>query len=303
MASRLPKSLYAEYYRSMLKRIRFMETYMAKVYIEKISPLILQFEKDVRAQKVANNKLRNNSRFLDGLSDSLLRQYNFISNKIDVELTDAYEIIDAYFSDAYATGLASKFVDTVVGYDRRSIDAQIHGVLGTEKYDKLKGLNILEDEGLQELIASEIKNNVELIKSVPEKYFEHIQKSIHQGFEKGQSTMQIAREIQAVSGVTERRAELIARDQLGTVYAEVTQQRQENLGIKRFKWQTVHDERVRDSHRAIDGRIFNWDEGAVGYDVAEEVKGLLPGEDFNCRCVAAPVDEDIFELFDRLSKE
>ncbi len=46
-----------------------------------------------------------------------------------------------------------------------------------------------------------------------------------------------------------------------------------------YVWRTRSDGKVRDSHRANDGKIFSWDSPpATGH----------PGEDFGCRCVAEP---------------
>ena len=48
-----------------------------------------------------------------------------------------------------------------------------------------------------------------------------------------------------------------------------------------YRWHTQGDDKVRDSHVANDGKIFLWKEPpATGH----------PGEDYNCRCWAEPLD-------------
>lgn len=55
--------------------------------------------------------------------------------------------------------------------------------------------------------------------------------------------------------------------------------RQQEVGTGRYIWRTAHDERVRSSHRANDGKIFWWNKPPpTGH----------PGEDYNCRCKAQP---------------
>lgn len=50
----------------------------------------------------------------------------------------------------------------------------------------------------------------------------------------------------------------------------------------RYVWRTLHDERVRQSHRMNDGHVFSWsDPPETGH----------PGEDYNCRCEAVPFVE------------
>lgn len=54
---------------------------------------------------------------------------------------------------------------------------------------------------------------------------------------------------------------------------------------RRYIWHTQEDDKVRSSHAANNGRIFSWDEPpATGH----------PGEDFNCRCWAQPVDDYLY---------
>lgn len=56
-------------------------------------------------------------------------------------------------------------------------------------------------------------------------------------------------------------------------------ERQQSIGLTHYVWRTVGDDRVRDSHAALDGRTFAWGEG------------LEPGQDFGCRCTAEPSGE------------
>lgn len=54
-----------------------------------------------------------------------------------------------------------------------------------------------------------------------------------------------------------------------------------------YRWRTAGDDKVRPSHAANEGRIFNWDRApATGH----------PGEDYGCRCMAEPVEIDASPL-------
>jgi SPP1 gp7 family putative phage head morphogenesis protein len=78
----------------------------------------------------------------------------------------------------------------------------------------------------------------------------------------------------------EKRARLIARNQTSRLNADLNRLRQEQAGITRYRWLTMHDERVRPLHNEIDGRIYRW-----GEETGAE-QGLPPGYPVNCRCVA-----------------
>jgi len=94
-------------------------------------------------------------------------------------------------------------------------------------------------------------------------------------------------------GMVEQRkghAKMIARTQISTFNSLTSKARAQNLGIKRAKWVTSRDERVRGnpggkypnarpSHYALDGVEFDLSKGAY-------INGqyLLPGTSPNCRC-------------------
>lgn len=130
-------------------------------------------------------------------------------------------------------------------------------------------------------------NNIDLIKSIPTKYFDKLNKAINQNFQQGLRFEALIPKIQDVGNVTESRAKLIARDQTSKMNSSFNEVRQKSLGIDKYVWQTSGDERVREEHAENDGKTFSWnDPPATGH----------PGEDIQCRCVAIPVfDLDAME--------
>ena len=123
------------------------------------------------------------------------------------------------------------------------------------------------------------KDNIDLIKSIPEQYFEKLGDAVGKNMERGMRFEDLAKEIERIGDVTESRAKLIARDQTSKMNGAFNQARQTSLGIDKYQWQTSGDERVREDHAENDGKVFSWnDPPATGH----------PGEDINCRCVAVP---------------
>jgi SPP1 gp7 family putative phage head morphogenesis protein len=81
-------------------------------------------------------------------------------------------------------------------------------------------------------------------------------------------------------GIARRRANLIARDQIGKLNSRITRARQEEFGITEYTWSTAGDERVRPLHRKRDGKRFRW---------SDPPSDGAPGEPIQCRCVAIPI--------------
>lgn len=103
----------------------------------------------------------------------------------------------------------------------------------------------------------------------------------------GTRVEEVAKSIRDMGEVTRSRAELIARDQVLKLNAEVTQRRHEAAGITEFVWSTSRDERVRPDHKALEGGRYRYDDPPV-VDRRRGTRGL-PGVHFQCRCVAIPV--------------
>lgn len=83
------------------------------------------------------------------------------------------------------------------------------------------------------------------------------------------------------------RAASFARNETGNLSCTLQRLHQEDAGVKRYVWSTCNDERVRASHRRLEGKTFDWDDPP---DVGGG-RHCHPGEDYNCRCVAVPVFE------------
>lgn len=128
----------------------------------------------------------------------------------------------------------------------------------------------------------------ELVRSVNEKYFVDIKNATLQALRTGQRAEDIADLLQERFDITETRAALIARDQIGKLHAEVNRARQQEVGVDEYVWRGAMDERERPEHRAREGKTFSW---------SKPPPDGHPGEPVNCRCTAEPkLDELLANL-------
>src|SRR5690606_37706158 len=134
--------------------------------------------------------------------------------------------------------------------------------------------------------------NANLIKSIPEQYLRNVSNSVMANMRTGLLPREVAKQLQAEYGVTQRRARFIARDQTAKVNGELTKQRQVDAGYEYFRWIDSDDERVRARHRKIAETdvgfgpgVYRWDDLPKG----DDGQPIQPGSDYQCRCTSRPV--------------
>ena len=144
-------------------------------------------------------------------------------------------------------------------------------------------VDVFQTRGLLDLYTSWAGENAGLITSIDAQYFDQVRDVIVEAVREGRTTREIAGLLRERYEVSRSRAKFIARDQIAKLNGQITQQRQTALGVLRYKWSTSLDERVRPTHRVLEGKIFAWAKPpSVGH----------PGQDYQCRCVAIPILED-----------
>lgn len=138
----------------------------------------------------------------------------------------------------------------------------------------------VDDPEMLALLNQWRREQLALVTSIPRQYLDKVHLAVTRAATSGMRAATLAKRLQELAGITLRRAELIARDQIATGNARVTQLRHRQAGITRYRWVTSRDERVRSAHNSRDGQVFSYDSPpSDGH----------PGEAINCRCVAQPI--------------
>ncbi|NBI12505.1 hypothetical protein GVX81_02475 [[Haemophilus] felis] len=176
---------------------------------------------------------------------------------------------------SFAENLAHQFVIRGNQQNAREVSENLKRQTGVD----LQGL-LNNSPKVAEKMHAMTQANVQLIQSIHSQYLDKVQTAVTQAVISGQLNATLAKQIKEIGGVTEKRARFIARDQAAKLNGVLTQARHEELGIKKYRWSTSGDERVRTSHAENDGKIFSYDDPPeTGH----------PGHEINCRCVQIPV--------------
>lgn len=160
----------------------------------------------------------------------------------------------------------------------------VHRAQFVADIDDAIGVNVqflLNPARSQILLDSSIRNNANLISSVPQQAIDQIENTIMEGIRTGEQPQSIRRLLTERYSVADSRAKLIARDQVSKLSGSLSRVRQDDIGVTEFIWRTSRDERVRPTHRANSNKKFSWDKPPA--------KTGPPGHDIQCRCVAEPV--------------
>lgn len=150
----------------------------------------------------------------------------------------------------------------------------------------------------EEVIKAITYENIELIKSIPEKYFIGIKEIALLSLMYGWSKEKLKSEIEKRDGIVLRRVKNIASDQTHKTTELVKRGLCASNGLKLGKWKyTWRSEHPRENHIQMDGLIFDIETGALTPDGSELI---FPAQKINCKCDFVPLIE---EYGDDLRKE
>lgn len=152
------------------------------------------------------------------------------------------------------------------------------------------GIKMQVSDRIQILMDLFIEDNTKLIKNIPQKTLERIQKVTTESFYKGRDIGGLYEEFERIEGMGEVRAATIARDQTNKASQSFAREEARSVGITKGRWLHIGGRKSsRKSHMALNGKIFDLDVGLAdgeGTDIGEHVR---PGERILCNCTFQPV--------------
>lgn len=138
------------------------------------------------------------------------------------------------------------------------------------------------------MINDQIIENAALIRTLPNDVAEKVVKNIAEEAIKGKRARPIESIIREETDKHSRAsARLIARTEVAKTQSAITKSRAQNLDMHWYVWRTALDgDRVRKSHRLMEGVIVNWNDPPSPEELAGEqsVGHYHAGNIWNCRC-------------------
>lgn len=235
--------------------------------------------------------------------DSVLRQATInipTSDAWDDDVEQASNRVGQGFSVALsavapAAALAAQAVDAYNAGQFAKVTKRVFG-------DPVRGPEAFTDDTLRAFV----KQNVALVQKLADDTRADIERLVFDAHRRQITSVELKKQLlsttlpEGVFRKVKTRAALIARDQVGKLNGQITQYRQNSIGVTRYIWRTAMDERVRGrpggmypnaipSHWAREGKTYSWN---------KPPEGGHPGEAINCRCYAEAILEDVLEGFE-----
>jgi SPP1 gp7 family putative phage head morphogenesis protein len=172
--------------------------------------------------------------------------------------------------------LADRYASATTVFQKAQLARQVKAALGVDL--------VLSDPKVPGLVEKFVHEGVARIESLGNRSLDDVSRVVAHAFTTGDRAEDVSADIAKRYDISERHARFIARDQIGTLTGQVNAARQVEIGIARFRWRSMEDERVRPEHAVLDGQEFSYD------DPPSEG---LPGTPYICRCGAEPVFDGI----------
>lgn len=241
-----------------------------------------------------NAKVSADIRALGGTFDKRFRRWKLPKEKMPADLFSLVLTVQQSIEDAYSEleqSLKPEKIDrTLEKYDFSGEYDRIMQNVDSQFKDSVKAIGIKPEfnQRLLDALADDYNNNMKLyIKNWAEKDIKKLRERVSENAFKGARAESLVSEIQKNFGVSQRKAKFLASQETRLITGDFTKERYKSVGVTKYRWSTSNDARVRQEHRELHGKVFQWDEAVID----EQGTRGNPKEAFGCRCKAIPILE------------
>lgn len=178
-------------------------------------------------------------------------------------------------------GVASAMVRRIL-----SLEAKRHTEAFLANVKRALGIDlnaVVRQEDLEAYLDNAAAKNTSLIKGLANDVVKRVAQSVINAVVNGTPVKALRKKLTEDFGFGDRRAKLIARNEIASLNSDLNRERQVQAGVTTYTWRTSADERVRPLHQHLDGKVYEYGKPTGAED------GLPPGKPINCRCIAVGI--------------
>lgn len=269
---------------------------LAAILRSRYRTLTRKLLRDLRAQCRASNITLDAAPEDDSL-DSLLKFFDEMKKEMDKQQEENEKTIGRINLNTVANTLEHQWLEEEPEEETEYFVKKMDDVLKTEQKDYLKRLlgdadgktaQILQnfaidkkqffEENMAAVRKLYLDNSIQRIQYEEMDIKRRILQKIIDYATGKTDTLEISELAKETYTTTDSLARLFARDQMQRFNKACTLSTFRSAGVTKVKWVTVGDVRVRKSHKALNGQIFDVN------NLPKEV------DDYNCRCGLVPVE-------------
>lgn len=269
---------------------------LAAILRSRYRTLTRKLLRDLRAQCRASN-ITLDAAPEDDTLDSLLKFFDEMKKEMEKQQEENEKTIGRINLNTVANTLEHQWLEEEPEEEPAYFVKKIDDVLKTEQKDYLKRLlgdadgktaQILQsfaidkkqffEENMAAVRKLYLDNSIQRIRYEEDDLKRRILQKIIDYATGKTDTLEISELAKETYTTTDSLARLFARDQMQRFNKACTLSTFRSAGVTKVKWVTVGDVRVRKSHKALNGQIFDIN------NLPQEV------DDYNCRCGLVPVE-------------
>ena len=265
------------------------------------TPKSIELEYYKELKKLANQLKKDVNEMILPILENVSLDSKYTKDVGVTDLLSALNLLQGKYSNifAFSTRIASNIISRILNLGNDKFRKSLEQTYGVDVG------RMINQNKLNDLVALQRHKQEVLIKSIPAQFFSQIELIIQNGISGNKTYKEIAKEIKGISGISstygklDNRVKLIARQEVSVINESLNIARAKSANLELYEWQTSGDERVRDSHQVMDGKICKIDDDTVYADSIEDANAgnwkkrsslggveLAPRFDFNCRCVS-----------------
>jgi SPP1 gp7 family putative phage head morphogenesis protein len=284
-----PNSIVQDYGKAIIKEVNLIDNLIKEILYPQLDKIT-----NTKSERLDSTvRLDIELKKLAGV-DLVVELIRRIKSKFYGELIpDGQEPTQRLFTKS-ARRIAKTFMTRTEEFTEKKFVAEFENQTGTKPLARDLNVDIFLDES--------IARNVNLIKTLPNRYLSQVTDLVTDAVSKGQLTREVRKELFKIKETTKNSARLLARDQISKLTGVLNESRLRKLGVKEYIWRTVNDSRVRSlsntngvsSHAYLEGTLHKWSsDPVVVFKGKRAGTRHAPTEDFQCRCHAQGVYDDI----------
>jgi len=260
-------------------------SYLAKVYNDQLQKLIDQMTKDVESEL---KKLFSQD-FAAEYFDESTGQDASISSQARILLNRLFGKYGERFNRK-----ADKLADFMVMESFKRTGTQMQSSLKAMSSEFEINPRKITDP-INEVLTASIQENVNLIKTIPERYLNQVQGQVMRSITTGSGLEMLTPFFAEQKGISKRHAKNMALDQTRKAHGAINKARMQSAGITKFKWKhSGGGQKPRKHH--LDNYPVGLNNGIFRFDdlpVIDEKTGErgIPSQAINCKCIMIPVIE------------